>query len=330
MDRSDRASRYPAECGDLGRRPLHCGGHRQIRVSPDGISWTFVDAPFWSSSVAWSGTRAVASGHYSPDGLTWTPVQGDWFGGEKVVWDGSRFVVGNGTFIGVSPDGITGTRVLTPPLYLGGIIDTEQGLVGMASSPNASGSALHSSVDGSNWTPVGGVLPSGIKALAASPRQLMAVGEGGAVYTSSAIDSLPFFTQLSAEGYSPASDLTMEGDANGDGISNAVAYYFGLPLDSPGSTADRERLPVLRTREDGGRELIFRLAEEEAPDFMDLAIERSGDLGSWQEVAKRAPGGIWSNPEVSETITGGFREVTLPVTVTEDPAFWRLKPTVRP
>jgi hypothetical protein len=86
----------------------------------------------------------------------------------------------------------------------------------------------------------------------------------------------------------------------------------------------------LRTTEDGGRELVFRLAEEEAPDFMDLTIERSGDLGIWQEIAKRSAGGIWSDPAVSEIPDGGFREVTLPVAVTGDPAFWRLKLTVEP
>jgi hypothetical protein len=257
------------------------------------------------------------------------PVQGDWFDGQKVVWDGHRFVVGNGTFIGVSEDGITGTRVLTVPLYLWNIISTEQGLMGTTSLPNVSGQVLHRSTDGTNWEPLAGVLPSGIKALASSGRQMMAVGEGGAVYTSSKIDSLPFFTQLTAEGYSPGSDLTMDGDANGDGIPNAVAYYFGLSLDGPGSAAERGSLPVLRSAPGGGQELVFRLSAEEAPYFLDLVIERSGDLGSWLEVARRTPGGTWSDPLVSEVMDGDLREVRLPVAVTEDPGFWRVRVGVR-
>lgn len=290
-------------------------------TSPDGITWTFGTAPFWdATSIAWSGTHAVAAGYYSADGMTWTHVEGDWSGSGELLWDGQQFVGSGGTFLEISADGITGARLLDSQRDLSRVIVTPQGLLGAVFLPEARGMDLYRSGDGVTWTATGSRLPYQVRALAASSRQLMAVGEGGQIYTSSLVDSLPFHTQLMAEGYSSSSDLRLEGDANGDGIANGMAYYLGLPLSGDLSAADRATLPALQASPGGGLELVFQLPPGTAPDFLELRIEHSGDLGDWLTLARRAANGSWSDPSVEEE----NGRVKVPVAPGEDPGFWRL------
>lgn len=318
---------WPADVIWAGDRFMTVSRDYRAGISPDGINWTFASAPMnHSYQVAWNGTYALAGPYRSTDGLDWTRFYDDWADGGP-IWDGAKFIYTGGTFVGISPDGLSGYRVLDGPLYVSLAIHTPHGYFGLIREMAYSQPCR--SADGIHWETFGERLPDRITGFAWSGHQLMAVGEGGEVYTSTQVDSLPFYTQLIAAGHSTEGDLTLEGDANGDGISNAVAYYFGMPLDGPGSAAERGRLPVLRKTEGGGSELVFRLSAEEAPYFLDLAIERSGDLGNWQEMAIRSAGGIWSDPAVGEITDGGFREVTLPVEVTEDPGFWRVKVGVR-
>jgi hypothetical protein len=311
-----------------GDRFMAVGRAYKAGISMDGINWIFASAPMNDAyQIAWNGTYALTGPFRSTDGLNWTPFYENW-ANRNPIWDGSKFIYSGGTFVGISPDGLTGYRVLDGPLHVRAVIQTPHGYFGLINQ--MAHTQICRSQDGIQWEVFGERLPAGICGLAWSGRQLMAAGEGGEIFTSSKVDSLPFYTALNGEGYSGENDLTMNGDANDDGISNAVAYYFGLPLDSPAGPADRARLPTLRATAGGGNELVFRLSENEAPYFMDLAIERSGDLGAWLEVAKRGSGGDWNSPEVSEQSVGGYREVTLPVAVTEDSGFWRLRLAVRP
>ena len=311
-----------------GDRFMAVGRAYKAGISMDGINWTFASAPMNEAyQIAWNGTCALTGAYRSTDGLNWTPINDGWANRDP-IWDGSKFIYSGGTFVGISPDGLSGYRVLDGLLYVRAVIQTPQGYFGLINQ--MAHTQICRSQDGIHWEVFGEPLPDRISGLAWSGRQLMAAGEGGEIFTSSKLDSLPFHMALSGDGYSGENDLTMSGDANGDGIPNAVAYYFGLPIDSPAGPVDRGRLPALRAAAVGGSELVFRLSDEEAPLFLNLAIERSGDLGIWQEVAKRNSTGVWSSPQVSERSTGGYREVTLPVAVTENPGFWRLRLATRP
>lgn len=317
-------------------------GERFIGVGPSGAAAFSTDGMNWTSSfigtgdfhdLAWSGNIALTvsdRGTYSsPNGVNWTKIEAPWttvnFG--AVEWVGDRFLA-YGYYIAESPDGVTGSYLSGPANPPASLARMGTGHFGMKTVTDY-GRSMFYSPDGITWQDLGVVWPSGIQALAASSRQLIAVGSGGKIFTSSATDSIAFFTQLAGEGYSTANDLSMDSDENGDGIPNAVAYYMGLPLDAPGKTGDYSRLPVMRPVASGGFELVFSLADTDAVSFLNLAIERSGDLGSWQPVAIRGTDGIWNSPQVRETIAGGFREVTLPVAAGEETAFWRLKVTVR-
>jgi hypothetical protein len=311
-----------------GDRFMAVGRAYKAGVSPDGINWTFASAPMNSAyQIAWNGTFALTGPYRSTDGLNWTPINEGWANRDP-IWDGSKFIYSGDTFVGISLDGLTGYRVFDGPLYLRSVIQTPQGYFGLIAQ--MAHTQVCRSQDGIHWEGFGEPLPDRISGLAWSGRQLMAAGEGGEIFTSSRLDSLPLHLALSGDGYSGENDLTMGGDANGDGIPNALAYYFGLPIDSPAGQADRGRLPALRAAELGGSELVFRLSDEDVPFFLDLAIERSGDLGIWQEVAKRNSNGVWSSPQVSERSTGSYREVTLPTAVTENSGFWRLRVATRP
>lgn len=307
-----------------GDRFIVAGRNYKGGTSPDGISWTFQTVPMnTASSIAWSGIRAVAGHHASTDGLTWTRINDPWADGTSVIWDGQKFVVNSGTFIGISENGLTGYRIFDSPLYIRNVIKTPDGYFGTKAGVNQSW--ICHSVDGINWAVTEAKLPHEIKGLAWSGRQLMAVGTEGEIYSSSATDSLPFFTQLTAEGYSPEKDLTMQGDLNQDNVSNAIAYYFGMGLETTFSAADRNRLPQLRQNSSGGYELVFKLGTGKTPSFLGLTIEHSSVLNSWQQVARRLPDGTWNNPNASEQIVDGYRVVVLAVGAAENTSFWRLK-----
>ena len=94
-----------------------------VRVSPDGVVWTDVEADALRyrqdlSAIAWSGSTLVAlGGTYlaaSPDGFSWSvtaeSATSDYFRLSGVVWTGTKFVVVGS---GLGPDGWMEGLVLT-------------------------------------------------------------------------------------------------------------------------------------------------------------------------------------------------------------------------
>lgn len=320
-----------------GDRFIAVGRSGAKAISHDGMSWTNSSAFIGSDlNIASSGAQVLAtssSGTYSTiDGITWTKLVAPWAptGNGQVIWTGEKFLLYGiyGSMIAESPDGQTGTVIggstgsPVPDFFTGNsFYDVTSSLAGKT---------LSRSQDGITWEPLDGMVPNDVQDFAASDNQLIAVGYAGLVLTSSATDSLSFQTLLTAKGYSTEGDLTMDGDRNGDGIANAVAYYLGLPLEGATGSADRESLPKLEEG-DEGHELKFMIAEEDAADFLDLVIERSTGLDEWDEVSRRGPGGIWSGPAaVSETGSpDGRKVVTLKVQPGETPAFWRARVVAR-
>jgi hypothetical protein len=169
-------------------------GSATVLTSPDLVDWTPRDAgPTAASglwSVAWTGSQFVAAGIggavvTSPDGLAWTGrASGTPYTLAGVTGGGPRLVAvgGIGGLVGqvvTSPDGATWTALDLPPAagYLQDVAWTGSQYLAVGDfGPMAS-------PDGVTWTSRPG--PAGLRAIAASPTGVMAVGSSGAVVTSS-------------------------------------------------------------------------------------------------------------------------------------------------
>jgi len=141
----------------------------RVMTSPDGITWTTqVSAAdnAWQA-IAWNGTvfAAVANsgsprGMYSSDGITWTStstgVNNSW---ESIAWGNGLFVAvaSTGGYVITSPDGITwtgysntGARDWYAIAWNGTVF------AAVAGSPNAIGSMVMTSPNGSSWADIPG------------------------------------------------------------------------------------------------------------------------------------------------------------------------------
>ena len=139
--------------------------------STNGTTWTAGTNIFTGgagnngSGVAWNGSIWVAVGRgttntiaWSSDGKAWTGLGKTIFStsGSKVAWNGSLWVaVGTGTYsIAWSTNGTTWTGVTTTP-WSGGNTISWSGSTWIAGGLGATNNFAYS-VDGKNWTGVGG------------------------------------------------------------------------------------------------------------------------------------------------------------------------------
>jgi hypothetical protein len=188
---------YLAFGGPTGTAGLLCS-------SPDGVTWTSRDPKFGSSynpvnAGVWSGTQFVIVGgagaavvSTSPDGVTWTaqtisfaqPLGGVAYGNSIYV-----AVANASQNIATSPDGVTWTT-RTPGITGSSAVLYSNGIFFATGGPTS-----RIAVDGINWTPVSTKAPSGLRACAAAPGQIIAVGygsvSGGAMSTSVPAQVLP-------------------------------------------------------------------------------------------------------------------------------------------
>lgn len=315
-----------------GSRYMAGGANGAILTSPDGVDWTQV------ANIGWEITSIAASPngyslttpytHYtSGDGSTWTkhantpsPF------GRKLVWDGVQFIAASATNRPItSTDGLTWTptSALVPQAPLaysdGNLLSAG---VTLAGGPPT----FFHSTDGQNWTDLHVTRPEHIKGLAGSGDRWIAVYEDGRIMVSTRSDLPQLRNDLLAQGASLTDDLTVNGDANGDGVGNLIAHYFGLPVTRGMEGTGRDVLPSYH-RSDSSSVFHFSIPET-VPPYLDLYVEESANLEHWREVAHRKPSGIWSGEyEVSE-VPGepGRRAIEVFTSLPEngEPRFYRV------
>ncbi len=172
-----------------------CGPSDTMAYSEDGLTWTGLGKPVFSScggpgpTVAFNGERWVAVGDganniaYSDDGITWTGLGTSVLTGygNAVAWNGSRWVaVGDGVdSIVYSDDGINWTGVTGKSIFSGdGFSIAWNGSMWLAGGQGTN--TLASSPDGINWTPLGFPVFTGYTfGVAWNGSMWVAVGDGG-------------------------------------------------------------------------------------------------------------------------------------------------------
>lgn len=170
-----------------------------IVTSPDGVTWTARASGTTNHlyGVAWNGTRFVVVGQNgtirsSEDGVTWTtrsPPQPSTL--SAVTWTGTDFVaVSTNSYVISSSDGITWTERSTQTgnsLYA--VTSTtfgSAGLIGAGVNGNGGPMIRTSTGTGGAWTnrPVSGSGSGVLYGVVANGTTAVAVGAGGAIFTS--------------------------------------------------------------------------------------------------------------------------------------------------
>lgn len=172
------------------------GDEGSILSSPDGAEWTIETnpaAPFRLDDVAYGNGVFVAVGRSpkmvltSPDGRAWTKREPAVTGCQEIIFDGSRFLVlMTGGYIGVSTNGADWTQPSRVPVksVVGGLafgngIHVQVGYKKTGQPPD-----LFSSNNFTNWTPRDSKLDQNLMNVFFGQDLFIAVGEGGAMATS--------------------------------------------------------------------------------------------------------------------------------------------------
>jgi hypothetical protein len=160
--------------------------------------------------------------------------------------------------------------------------------------------------EGTAWTNIGSTAlsPSDANSVAGDDELLVAVGPDGwiAVSDGSGDGSSDYQAWMTAQGAPTATGAPLQ-DANSDGISNLLAYIFGIPATGPLSPAQRTALPAVSFDSvDGSPVLTFELRESYRPGAT-YHVEVSPDLqpGGWQFLQRYSAG--WANEPGQATIT---------------------------
>jgi hypothetical protein len=261
------------------------------------------DYPFKQvSRMAWSGSRAVIVG----DAILTSSNLDDWTEVEKPVqdslthvsWDGSKFTAATSGGVKItSVDGLSWEAG-------GGTVDTTNPPTSFPDLPYL----------------------AGVAGVAESSTHRMAVYVDGSIMVSVGSESAAFRYDLMAKGAMPWDDLSMAGDANGDGLANLVAHYFGLPVTGSSGVGERQVLPSFRSSEDGS--FLRFVLPNATPLYLELIVERSHDLQSWDAIARRKPPGTWSGaaPVSEKAAPGEGREIEVSVSpVAGSSAFYRVR-----
>lgn len=287
-----------------GNEFVATGALGTIVLSRNGTSWQNVrggrDAAFISTATNGNDFVGVGSNRpmVSPDGTAWntpaTPGANAGYSLTEVIWTGSRF-------LGVGPG-----RVFRAP------------------------------DDGTTWTNIGSTAlsPSDANSVAGDDELLVAVGPDGwiAVSDGSGDGSSDYQVWMTAQGVPAATGAPLQ-DANSDGISNLIAYIFGIPATGTLSSGQRAALPAMSFDPgDGSPVLTFELRESYRPGAT-YHVEVSPDMqpDGWQVLQQYSAG--WANEPGQATITelplpGGGVRITVsdfPEPDGEERCFFRLR-----
>lgn len=311
-----------------GSRFIAYGGGRTY-ASDTGATWTETSSAGGTAEAicatpAMSLILTSTTLLTSPDGITWTsrPAVFGWQGDyDSLAWDGGRFIAtGTAAYAAFSPDGITWTVSVGNRHQIRSITRVPGGLLARAEGDYE----IVRSTNALTWTPLH--TATQITDLAVTGNYWLAVHSNGRVSRSEAMAFPPLHVDLASEGIS--GDLSPAADVNGDGIGNLLARYFGIPVGSPTTEADRLRLPALTPDAATGTRLKFSLPPN-VPSYLELRIERSGDLSHWNEIARRPVSGIWTGTQAASEIrgaTGREVEITLdPPAAGAPPRFFRAR-----
>lgn len=287
-----------------GSEIVATGSLGTIVLSRNGISWKNVrggrDAAF--TSTATNGIDFVGVGNkrplVSPDGTAWNspamPAGSPGFSLTEMIWTGSRF-------LGLGP-----------------------------------GMVFRTPTDGTTWTSIGSTAlsPPDASGVAGDDELLVAVGADGwiAVSDGSGDGSSDYQVWMTAQGVPAATGAPLQ-DANSDGISNLIAYIFGIPANGTLSSGQRAALPAVSFDPvDGSPVLTFELRESYRPGAT-YHVEASPDLqpDGWQVLQNYSAG--WGSEPDQATITesplpGGGVRITVsdfPEPDGEERCFFRLR-----
>lgn len=305
-----------------------------IYHSSDGVNWNLeYSEPTQINDVAGiAGLGLALSGAniktWTHDG-PWSPVPNSWGNGDYrfLYADGTRFMAtGSSTFALWSADGQNWERLFIPSTTLGRVAKGAQGYYAL--SPDSTNSLIYrllGSEGGREWSAFPIALPErGVNVIEQSDA-LLTFHERGEIMLGVPLLSRSFQTELLASGHPFTADLSPSADANGDGISNIFARYFGLNIVNPNSVG----IATLRYPEMAEIDQDFISVSIPTPEvtaqYLSAAIEMSGNLHQWEDVAVRLGAGSWvASPGGTISVDiDGSDILTLPTDTS--PQFFRLK-----
>lgn len=277
------------------------GDNGRIRRSSDGETWAAALSGTTSelNAVIWGGELFVAVGGAgkivtSPDGITWTSrdsgvtalLEGVSHGGNKFVAVGSRWDSAIGQFRAVvllSFDGvewIEADQTVESRMY-----SVHYGENSFAAA-GAFGSTSFSR-NGSAWTSQAPAVTVALQGIASANGYFVAVGHEGTILQSVETSFASWLTsRFSSDELSDPTIAGSEADPAGAGISNLMRYALGIDRHADPS----EAMPKLSLVSDEiGRYLVLQYDRPSQLPDLNYIVERSLDLGSWEEIEE--PGG---------------------------------------
>ncbi|MDP3851242.1 MAG: hypothetical protein Q8Q59_12110 [Luteolibacter sp.] len=305
-----------------------------IYHSSDGASWNLelagqlrIDdvAGINGMALALSGANIKSWTNAGP----WLQVPNTWGGGDYrfLYADGTSFMAtGSSSFSLWSADGRSWERLYHSSLTPGRVAKGAQGLYAL--SPDSVNNLVYrllESQDGRQWSALPVSLPERGVNVIEQVGALLTFHEKGEVLLGLPLVSAAFQTEMLASGYPFQSDLSPCADANGDGIPNMVAHYFGLNvvnLNPVGIAA----LPKLEFA--GKEEGVISVGiptHGTSPSYLRAAIEAGEGLDDWEEVAVRFGAGAWTARAGGTISTDDDGDIMLNLPADPPSRFFRLK-----
>lgn len=281
-------------------------------TKPGKWDTTLVHASPWLDNMAHHGNEFMAVGVsgtvvVSQDGTTWQTVRG---GREypfaSTAWNGSHFAGVADNRIQASPDGAAWSSPVSPiaPSRTGYVLSEVVWTGSRFLAMGGLGNVIQAGPDGTNWSNVGSAAwnPYNVSGIAGDDHFLVAVGPDGliAVSDGSGEAAGDYHAWISAQDPDDGSEAPLQ-DANGDGISNVMAYALGIPAVGMVTPGERAALPAV-SFDAGGAVLTFDLRESYRPGAS-YFVEASSDMrdGSWQTLQQYTAG--WASGAGSASVT---------------------------
>lgn len=276
----------------------------EIYHSDDGSDWTLeYSAPLRIEDVSGIDAEGMAvhgAGLIRLEGSgAWSMLPNTWGSTSyrHLYLDGSRYLAtGAETFSLWSADGVNWERIYHPSWWLGRVASGDESLFALSPDPsNVFFDRLLESSDGRSWAALPRFLPDHGVSVVAESGCLLTFHERGEVMVGMPLSSAAFQTEMLAFGAPFYTDLSPEVDANGDGVANIVARYFGLPVvaSNPAGALALPQLALILA-EDGALSVMIPTPAEAVP-YLQLSIEASDGLASWEEIAVRIGAGAWES-----------------------------------
>jgi hypothetical protein len=304
----------------------------EVYRSSDGESWNATQLSSYPVTVAAIQGMGIALDgsdiSVSLNGADWTAIP-DSFG----TLDLRHLYAGHGKFVATgtgyrglfSADGLSWELFSQGKDIFGPAASDGDDLYALSPDPHAAINRLNRSSDGRNWETLPDALPGDGVTVLPTSGSLLTFHEYGEVMLGVLRTSPAFQTEIASMGLPIGADLSAGGDANGDGVSNLAAHFFGLSVGAANPPETTRVSPILLTGNNHEETTISIPLPENPPAYLRMAIETSDDLADWQEIAWVDASGLHTSAEVVSATQETSARVELTLPAEGSSGFFRLR-----